>query len=242
MNLEGPRLVELRDYLRILRRRWPLIVACLVITVPLAGLITLKTTPQYQATSQIFVSTNSSSSSDAYQGSLFSTQRVASYADLVTGKELAQRVIERRGTRPDARGAVGEGATPPPSRRPCSSTSRSPIPTRPPPNSSLRPTARNSPTWSPSWRRPPGKDNPVLKATIVDSANLPTSPVSPRPLRNLGLAAVLGLLLGFGIAVSREILDTTVKTADDVAHVAHAAIMAGIAYDPETRKRPWSAR
>ena len=32
--------------------------------------------------------------------------------------------------------------------------------------------------------------------------------VSPQPLRNLALAAVLGLLLGIGLAVARELLDT----------------------------------
>ena len=41
---------------------------------------------------------------------------------------------------------------------------------------------------------PRGNANPALKATIVDSASLPRDPVSPQPLRNLALAAVLGLL------------------------------------------------
>ncbi len=229
--------MELRDYLRVLRRRWPLIVACLVITVATAGLITLNTTPKYQASSQIFVSTNSSSSSDAYQGSLFSTQRVASYADLVAGKELAQRVIDAEGlelTPVELSAKVNAAAVPETVLLNISVTD-------PDPAIAQRLTQAYSNELAAlvsELETPPGRANPVLKATIVDSANLPTSPASPRPLRNLGLAAVLGLLLGFGIAMAREILDTTVKTADDVAHSAHAAVMAGIAYDPQTPKRP----
>ena len=41
-------------------------------------------------------------------------------------------------------------------------------------------------------------------------------PVSPKPVRNIALGAVLGLLLGLGAALVRETLDKTVKTQDDV--------------------------
>src|SRR4051812_23839984 len=86
--------VELGDYLRIVRRRWVTIVLCTVLAVAAAAALTSQMTPQYQSTSQLFVSSSSSDdSNDAYQGSLFSTQRVASYAKLVTGKELSQRVV-----------------------------------------------------------------------------------------------------------------------------------------------------
>jgi capsular exopolysaccharide synthesis family protein len=229
--------VELRDYLRIIRRRWPLIVACLVITVALAGLITVRTTPQYQSTSQLFVSTSSNTSSDAYQGGLFSTQRVASYADLVRGKELAQRVIAAEGlalTPSELSAKVTASAVPETVLLKISVTD-------PVPETAQRLTQSYSEQLAnlvADLETPPGKDTPVLKATIVDSANLPTGPVSPQPVRNLGIAVVLGLLLGFGLAVLREILDTTVKTADDVAHTIGASVMGGIAYDPDTSKRP----
>ncbi|MGD9961719.1 polysaccharide biosynthesis tyrosine autokinase [Nocardioides sp.] len=229
--------MELRDYLRILRRRWLLIVASLVVTVGVAGLVTLRSTPQYQSTSQIFVSTNSSTSSDAYQGSLFSTQRVASYADLVTGKELAQRVIDAEGlelTASELAAKVTASAVP--------ETVLLDISVVDPDPDTAQRLARSYSAELASLvaelETAPGQANPALKATIVDSANLPTGAISPQPLRNLGLALVVGLLLGFGIAVLREILDTTVKTAEDVTAAAGAAIMAGIAYDPDTSRRP----
>lgn len=229
--------MELRDYLRILRRRWPLIVVCLVMTVGAAAVITAQMTPQYRSTAQLFVSTSADTSSDAYQGGLFSTQRVASYADLVRGKELAQRVIdaERLDLTPtELSDKVTASAVPETVLLVISVTDPDPA------------TAQQlTQTYSEQLARlvsdletPPGQMTPVLKATIVDSANLPTGAVSPQPVRNLLLAAALGLLLGFGIAALREILDTTVKTAEDIAQVSAASIMAGIAYDSDTSKRP----
>jgi len=229
--------VELRDYVRILRRRWRLVVVCLVVTLAAAAGMTAQMTPQYRSTSQLFVSTSSSSSSDAYQGSLFSTQRVASYADLVTGKELAQRVIAAQDlglTPPELSAKVTASAVP-------ETVLLSISVTDPDPATAQRLTQAYSEQLSKlvaELETPPGKDIPVLKATIVDSAGLPTAAVSPQPVRNLGLAAVLGLLLGFGIAVLREILDISVKTSEDVVQITDASLMAGIAYDPDTSKRP----
>jgi hypothetical protein len=85
---------------------------------------------------------------------------------------------------------------------------------------------------------PPGRANAPIKASIVDAASLPDAPVSPQPIRNLGLAAVLGLLLGLGAAVLRELLDTTVKTHDDIEEIARTAVMGNIAFDPEAPKSP----
>jgi capsular exopolysaccharide synthesis family protein len=229
--------VELRDYLRILRRRWRIVVSCLAVTLGAAAAITAGMTPQYQSTSQVFVSTRSDTSSDAYQGGLFSTQRVGSYAALVRGKELAQRVIdaERLDLTPSELSAkVRASAVPDAVLLNISVTD-------PDPAAAQQLTQTYSEQLAElvsELETPPGQKTPVLKATIVDSANLPTGAVSPQPVRNLALAAVLGLFLGLGIAVLREILDTTVKTPEDVAQTAGASIMARIAYDPDTSKRP----
>lgn len=53
-------------------------------------------------------------------------------------------------------------------------------------------------------------------AQVVDFAELPGAPVSPRPALNLALALLAGLMLGVGIAFGRELLDTRLHTADEV--------------------------
>jgi capsular exopolysaccharide synthesis family protein len=51
---------------------------------------------------------------------------------------------------------------------------------------------------------------------ILDRAEPPEKPASPRPLRNLALAVLLGLVAGVGLAVLLETLDTTVTTREQV--------------------------
>ena len=85
---------------------------------------------------------------------------------------------------------------------------------------------------------PVGASDPLITASIVDSASLPTTPVAPQPVRNLGLAVVLGLLLGFGVAVLRELLDTTIKSPEDVRETSDAPLLGTIGYDPSIRTEP----
>src|SRR5690606_27990207 len=90
--------VELKDYWRTLRRRWKTVVACLLIAVAAAAALTLRATPQYASTAQLFVSTSQSETSgDAYSGRPFASQRVSSYADMVSSHRLAERVNDALG-------------------------------------------------------------------------------------------------------------------------------------------------
>ena len=56
----------------------------------------------------------------------------------------------------------------------------------------------------------------VENVQVIDEAQMPKSPVKPRPLVNISIAAVLGFMLGVIIAFLREYLDNTIKTPEDV--------------------------
>jgi len=51
---------------------------------------------------------------------------------------------------------------------------------------------------------------------LVETAQVPTAPVSPKKKRNLLLGIVLGLFLGCGLAFFFEYLDQTLRTEDDI--------------------------
>ncbi len=229
--------MELRDYVRVVRRRWRVITACFLVVVAVAAGVTYRMTPQYQSKARLFVSSTDRSSSDAYQNALFSTQRVSSYADLASGRELASRVVKDLHLRMDPAQLVDKiNATVVPNTviLEVSATDQNPRTAQ----AIAQSTARQLSGLVSELETPPGKAHAPIKATIIDSASLPTSPVSPKPLRNLGLAAVLGVLLGLGLAVLRELLDTTVKTPEDLAEVTDSPMLGGIMFDPAAQKQP----
>lgn len=228
--------MELADYLRILRRRWRLVVSTLLLVMVAAALITWRTTPQYQSSTQLFISTSASSSTEAYQGNLFSSQRLASYADLATGTELATRVASATGSSlapSELADKVTAQASPETVLLNISVTNPDPVVAQ----QLTQAYGEELVALVAELETPPGRAKPVLKGTIVDAASLPGGPISPNPVRNLGLALVLGLLLGVGLAVVRELLDTSTKSADDVTTALQAPILGTFAFDSEVGKR-----
>ena len=229
--------MELRDYLRIARRRWKLILGCMLAAIAVAGLVTVQTTPQFSSSARLFVSTAPSDSGDAYQGSLFSAQRVTSYADLVSGRELSSRVIERLGLELEPQELANKiTATVVPETVILELTVTDPSPEQA--QRLAQSVALELTGFVDELETPRGRNSAPIKASVVDAAGLSSEPVSPQPMRNLGLAAILGLLLGLGAAVLRELLDTSVKSNEDVSQAVGAPVMGSIAYDSNAPKKP----
>ena len=65
--------------------------------------------------------------------------------------------------------------------------------------------------------------------SIVEPAVAPVGPVSPRPLLNALLAAVLGLLIAAAIAAASVYLDDAIKDPDEVQEVAGLSTLGSIA-------------
>lgn len=69
-------------------------------------------------------------------------------------------------------------------------------------------------------------------AELVQPAELPTSPSSPKPLRNAVVAAIIGLLLGLGLAVVFERLNRTLRDPEEVRDAFGLPILAAV---PESK-------
>jgi capsular exopolysaccharide synthesis family protein len=223
--------VDLRDYLTILRHRWLLIASVALGVVALAALATWRTTPQYASSTDLFISTSQAADdSQAFQGSQFSLQRVKSYAEMVNQNEITRRVIRD----------LDLDETPAELSQQITATSQldtvilTITVTDPSPERAQRiaeTTADVFVGYVGELETPPGKDQATIKATVTNQATAPTSPVSPQPLRNLGLGLILGLLLGAGIAVLRETLDSSVKTHKQLEELAEAPVIGAIPFD-----------
>jgi len=69
--------------------------------------------------------------------------------------------------------------------------------------------------------------------SVVDRAQAPTGPSSPKPALNLAIALLLGLGLGAGITLLLELLDESIRTPDDVVNKLGLTLVGAI---PELAK------
>lgn len=230
--------MELKDYWRTIRRRWRVVVACLIGALAIAALATLQATPQYASSTRLFVSTTSESdSSSAYTGNLFATQRVTSYADLVTSRAVAEQVSDSLGDDSDSAqlmAAVTASVVPETVILEITAVDMDPERAR----DIAQAYGEELTALVKELETPEGKNRAPIRATIVDDAVETATPISPQPLRNLALAGVLGLLLGIGAAVARELLDTSLTSSDDIADVTDAPILGNIASDDAANLAP----
>lgn len=77
---------------------------------------------------------------------------------------------------------------------------------------------------------------------VVDHAELPTIPVSPRPVLNYGLAVLLSLLVSFGTIILRDRLDTTIKSSEDMQKISGSPTLGIISFERDARKHPLIVR
>ncbi len=227
--------MELRDYVRVLRKQWRLIALCLLLATGAAALVTMTSAPQYRSSVTFFISTPGEDTSAAYTGGLFSQQRVRSYADIVSGSATAEAVADAvPGLDVDeVEGQITALAKPETVLLEATAQALSPQTAF----AIAQGVARTFPGLVTELEQQDGGSSPI-KVSVVEQPKLPQDPFSPRPLRNLALAAVLGLLLGVGLAVLRETLDNTVKTPEHVAETTGGATLGAVVYDSAAVKRP----
>lgn len=68
----------------------------------------------------------------------------------------------------------------------------------------------------------------VDNVQVIDKAEVPKNPVKPRPHLNIMIAGVLGIMIGLGIVFLLEYLDNTIKTPYDVEKYLDLPIMGTI--------------
>lgn len=229
--------MDLRDYLRVLRTRWILIVAFALGSVALAAGVTINSTPQYASKARLFISTSGSDDSSAFQGSQFSLQRVKSYAELLTGQEIARRVVDDMNLDESPKALASQiSASTSPDTVILTVTVTDPGPRRA--RILAEAVSQAFVAYVAELETPPGRDQATIKASIVDPANTPSTPISPNPTRNITLGLIIGLLLGAGVAMLRETLDNTIKSAKQLESLVGVPIIGTIGYDTDAVSTP----
>lgn len=80
----------------------------------------------------------------------------------------------------------------------------------------------------------------VGDATVVETATVPTVPISPKKNLNKLLGAAIGLILGVVLSFGVESIDTSIGTIEDVERTIRLPVIGIVPYfDPLTHDYPW---
>ncbi|MCR2802131.1 MULTISPECIES: polysaccharide biosynthesis tyrosine autokinase [unclassified Microbacterium] len=226
-----------RDYARIVRRSWILILA-VTLAGALAGWVAATTTkPVYSATSVALITSETGASvNELTQGNAFTERRVSTYASLATEPIVTSRVIEELGLDvTPAQLAARIDVSIPLSTTMLEVTVSDSSPAMAASianaiitNLSVVVSEVESTTGAVAADGTVPTAMTPVKMTQVRFAEAPTTPISPNVLLNLGIGLFAGLALGTLAAILRELIDTRVRSTEDVEAVTDAPIVGAI--------------
>ncbi|MBM7241668.1 polysaccharide biosynthesis tyrosine autokinase [Rhodococcus fascians] len=231
--------MEIQDYLKILKARWIIIAVTVVVAILGALGASLLTTPLYESSARMFVSTSGGATvSETYQGNLTSQQLVASYSELATSDALAARVL-------NVLPLGGMSAAQLASKVKASSTPDTVLfnlTVTDPSSERARDIANAMATELTEQVReletPANGGDPAAGVKTFQQAEASSTPVSPKTKRNLALGAAVGLLLGIALAVLRDRLDNTIKGRREIEAISGKALVGTIPFDKERKAHP----
>lgn len=197
-------------------------------------------TPKFEARTQLYVSASSvgGNASDLANGATFSTQIVNSYADVAKTRIVLDPVISE----------LNLGTT--------SEELANKITVSAPQGSVLleisvnddnaqraadiaNSAARNLKKVVEEKLEVGGpKGGSLVNLTVTEEASAPEVPKSPKPVLDLFIGLVLGLLLSIGIAITRDILDTRIRSLEDVEAASDVPLLGGILDEPNVENNP----
>lgn len=230
--------MEIRNYTAVLRRRWLSFTIVLLLAVAAVTTYTLTATPRYTTTTRLFFAVQGSGTvTDLAQGSTFATKQMTSYAEVATSPLVLGPVISELGLSVTPTKLAESVTAVVPVETVILEVSASDV-------DPLRATqianaigsrmadtvARLSP------QRTDGSDS--VQATILAPAQVPTAPTSPNVLRNLAVGLALGLILGLGVAMLRNLLDSKVRSEQDVRALTDTPVLGVIAFDDGVLSHP----
>ena len=232
-----------RDYARLLRRRWPLVAVVTLICGGAATALSLSTTKEYASRVSLFVSASQSPSEigSIIPAEQLTQQRVTSYAELASSRNLASAVVRRLGL--------------PESPESLASHISASVPTNTvvidivvtDPSRALVPTIADAVGEQLSSRvaqlETPlsGRSSPI-KVSVAESATVPRGPATPKTTRNILFGVIVGLALGAGLAILIEVFDTRIKDLDTLRDRLGLTPLGLMPFDREAKKRPLVVR
>lgn len=223
--------MTLPGYATVVRHRWRLIMLSALLGVSLGTAVTSLTRTEYQASVQLFViATGNGDLAGLNQRGEFAQDRVRSYANIVDSPLVLDPVIRELGLSESAQSLASRIVAHAPANTVLINIDvRDTSPSR----AALvaNEVARQFAEVTAALEANDGTAVSPVRARIVRPAFAPAEPVQPRPLLNLGLGLLGGLLVGLALATYRELTDTRLKDVARVSATLDAPVLAAIPLD-----------
>ncbi|OPG12425.1 polysaccharide biosynthesis tyrosine autokinase [Microbispora sp. GKU 823] len=231
--------MDLLYYVRLIRRNWLLLLLSLITGVTAALVITANTPPKYVSTISMLVSGDDreGSISAALQAGALSQQRVQSYATLLTSRRVVGQIAQGADIPSLQESITAESI-------PSTSLLRATVTDTDPRRAAVRANALGAAFSAlvDQLERPSPKSRATVRVSVVDAAEVPKVPVSPKPLLNVALGLLLALFAGIGTLVLRDRLDTTIKALETLQQVSRSAVLGMIGFERDARQHPLIVR
>lgn len=228
----------LQAYVRILRRYWPVLVACAFIGIVISGLFALRVTPQYSATAEAFVSTQTAATpNDLNAANAFAQQAVQSYAKVASSPYVLNGVVTQLGLKTTG-DALSSQVSVQTSQNSVvldiTATDPSPSQAARIANAVVTQLGRSVVTLNPQTT----DLNSQVKVTTIRAAIAPATPTGSGLAFQALLGLLGGLVVGIGIIALREALDTRVRSVADIESLTKRPVLGAIAYDASVARHP----
>jgi capsular polysaccharide biosynthesis protein/Mrp family chromosome partitioning ATPase len=221
--------MEIQGYFAAIRKRWKLVASAAVVGALVALGMSLATTPRYESSAQLFLSPPGPGTSR--EDDLFTRNRIPSYVALLKGDQLAQVVRDTTGvplTADELAKQVRVTSTSDTFLIAISVTDVSPERARLLANAY----AAEFTKLLTNLEAPLDGGPPAVRATLVQPAQLPSSPVVPTTYLNAGIGGLLGLLLGIGFALIWDHRDDTIEGDRSASEASDAPVLGTVAIEP----------
>lgn len=226
----------LHDYVRLLLHRWWLVLGCAVLGGGIAAALTLASPPTYYTQATVYVAINGTDTpSDLQQGAVFTVQRVATYAGLATTDAVLSRAaadLDDDTDVDDLRGVITAVGREQAALIDISATGNEPDRITEQANAVAGALATQAPLLD-----APGSTSPV-QLTVVQPAEVPENPFTPRPRNNVMIGTLVGLLIGVGLLVVLDALNTRIRSLRDLPQSPTVATVTSIPSGPPRFRRP----
>jgi succinoglycan biosynthesis transport protein ExoP len=223
--------LELKEVLDAFRAKRAWIIGGVLVGLLLAALFNWTTERTYASTSQLFVNVPSPPDEIApLDADTYSQQRMVSYIQVLTGREVAQRVVDELQLPLTAKMVQEKvSATPVPGTVILEIEVIDSSPERA--QAIADSAGRQFASKIAELETPRQAGGPIVEIETLQAADFDAVPAAPGVRRNLMLGVALGLVVGLGLALLRSRMDRTLRLEADVREAADADLVGGVPED-----------